>query len=142
MQTFLPYSDYVESARVLDTRRLQKQIVECQQLLNALTNPDAKGWRNHPAALMWKGYEKSLAFYAEVCWNEWKARGYGPDHKSIIKIRELASTLNSTDALPKWLGREDFHSSHRSNLLRKDFQYYSKLGWTDDPTLAYVWPIP
>jgi hypothetical protein len=41
--------------------------------------------------------------------------------------------------LPHWLGDEEFHASHRSNLLRKDFEYYSKHGWTDNPEDPYVW---
>ena len=41
--------------------------------------------------------------------------------------------------LPYWLGNEEFHSSHRANLLRKDSEYYSKHGWTEDPNDPYVW---
>jgi hypothetical protein len=141
MQTFLPHPDYVQSAKALDSRRLQKQIVECQQLLNALTNPNAKGWRNHPAALMWRGHEKALIAYAEACWMEWKNRGYGPEHMSILKIRELAQSLEGSNEPPAWLGREDFHASHRGNLLRKDFEYYSRQGWTESPDMEYVWPV-
>ena len=29
--------------------------------------------------------------------------------------------------------------SHRSNLLRKDFEYYTKNGWLDNPDDPYVW---
>lgn len=141
MQTFLPHPNYSASAASIDTRRLQKQIVECQQLLNALLNPEAKGWRNHPAAIMWRGHEASLADYAEACYAEWKKRGYGPNHKSILKIRELIAQHNLQDRQkPTWLGREDFHASHRGNLLRKDFEYYSAQGWTEDPNLEYIWP--
>jgi hypothetical protein len=41
--------------------------------------------------------------------------------------------------LPHWLGMEEFHSSHRANLLRKDSEYYSKHGWIEDPNDPYVW---
>ena len=27
---------------------------------------------------------------------------------------------------PKWLGNNEFHKSHRMNLLRKDYDYYSE----------------
>jgi hypothetical protein len=37
------------------------------------------------------------------------------------------------------LGNEEFHSSHRANLLRKDFECYTKQGWTDNPDDPYVW---
>ena len=41
--------------------------------------------------------------------------------------------------LPHWLGDDEFHASHRSNLLRKDFEYYTKHGWVDNPDDPYVW---
>ena len=36
MQTFLPVADFVESAKMLDYKRLGKQRVEGMQLLNAM----------------------------------------------------------------------------------------------------------
>ena len=139
MQTFLPYKDYTASAQALDNRRLMKQLVECQQLLNAITNPDAKGWRNHPAAIMWRGHESALADYARACYAEWTRRGYGPAHKSMVWINtNFPPQASSAD--PTWLGREDFHASHRANLLRKDQAFYSQHGWTEDPTMEYIWP--
>ena len=40
---------------------------------------------------------------------------------------------------PHWLGNEKFHSSHRANLLRKDYEYYSQFGWDENPESPYVW---
>lgn len=48
MQTFLPSPIFAESARILDYRRLNKQIVEGYQILSGRV-PNA----NHPACL-WK----------------------------------------------------------------------------------------
>jgi hypothetical protein len=48
MQTFLPYSSFEESARILDYRRLGKQRVEAWQILRSLDGI-TKGWSNHPA---------------------------------------------------------------------------------------------
>jgi len=59
VQTFLPYADFGESARALDTRRLGKQRVETLQIVRALTRP-GNGWRHHPAVRMWRGYEEAL----------------------------------------------------------------------------------
>jgi len=53
MQTFLPYADFKRSAQVLDYRRLGKQRVETWQLIRAI-NGETRGWRNHPAAVMWR----------------------------------------------------------------------------------------
>ena len=46
-----------------------------------------------------------------------------------------------TDALPPWLGTESLHASHRSNLLRKDPDWYGRFGWTEPPDLPYIWPV-
>jgi hypothetical protein len=42
---------------------------------------------------------------------------------------------------PPWLGDEGVHASHRSNLLRKDREFYSKYGWAESDDLPYVWPV-
>lgn len=129
MQTFLPYADFSLTARVLDRQRLGKQRVEALQLLRGQ-------WPNHPASKMWRGYEYVLAEYAEdICW-EWLERGY--KDTCLEKILEEKKRF-SFHGLPPWLGDDSFHSSHRSNLLRKDFKYYSQ--FFDGPTdLEYVWP--
>ena len=41
--------------------------------------------------------------------------------------------------MPWWLGFEPFHASHRSNLLRKDPEFYSLHNWKDDPKDPYIW---
>ena len=56
MQTFLPYPDFAKSAACLDNKRLNKQIVECYQILRAITDP-TYGWQNHPAVNMWRGFK-------------------------------------------------------------------------------------
>ncbi len=70
MQTFLPYPCFIESAKCLDFRRLGKQRVESKQLLNALEirkSGIAKGgWVNHPATVMWEGYEDALKHYMNI----------------------------------------------------------------------------
>ena len=61
MQTFLPYADFVKTAKCLDYRRLGKQRVEAFQILNILEGKTTKaGWKHHPAVLMWEGYENAL----------------------------------------------------------------------------------
>ncbi|MEV7045615.1 MSMEG_6728 family protein [Amycolatopsis sp. NPDC051061] len=74
MQTFLPCADFTASARTLERRRLGKQRVEALQVLRALVVP-GYGWRHHPAAKMWTGYEEALTRYGlEVC-AVWRALG-------------------------------------------------------------------
>jgi hypothetical protein len=133
MQTFLPYTDFVDTARCLDWRRLGKQRVEAMQILNILTGKTNKpGWRNHPAVLMWKGHEAALAQYMNIMIIEWVRRGY----KNTMQKVDLGNAYP-----PPWSLDEKFLSSHRSNLLRKDPVYYGKFGWTEPLDLEYVWPV-
>ena len=142
MQTFLPYDCFARSARVLDYRRLGKQRVECLQLLKALLEPGTKGWVNHPAAKMWRGHELRLATYGLTICDEWRRRGYKDTcREKILKYAERAPFSRETWT-PEWLGCDDFHSSHRSNLLRKDPEWYSQWGWTEPNNLDYIWPNP
>ena len=142
MQTFLPYRSFVQSAKVLDYRRLGKQRVEAYQILKTLSG-ESQGWQNHPAVKMWKGYELLLAEYGLDMCNEWIARGYNDSLKPkfLDYMCRYVSQVNSVRS-PHWLGDESFHASHRSNLLRKDGTHYSQFGWTEPPDLEYVWPVP
>lgn len=137
MQTFLPVPDFYETARILDYRRLGKQRLETLQILNALLGR-SKGWVNHPATRMWRGYEGSLVHYGTVMCDEWVSKGYKDTTKA--KILELGIEPSILE-VPPWLGREDFHASHRSNLLRKDPEFYSVYGWSEPDNLEYVWPL-
>lgn len=130
MQTFLPYPDFTESARCLDSKRLGKQRVEARQILKTLLEGGA--WRNHPAVLMWRGYEPALADYGDTIILEWIKRGYQNKMELIFP---------GSIVLPPWFANDRFHASHRSNLLRKDYNYYSKFGWQEGTGLPYWWPI-
>ena len=92
----------------------------------------SQGWRRHPAVRMWRGYEPALMFYLDSMIREWTRRGYNNNILSSYDGRVVV--------LPDWLGREDFHASHRSNLLRKNPSWYGRYGWGEPSDLPYVWP--
>lgn len=132
MQTFLPYPSFLDSVRVLDSKRLGKQRVEAMQILNTLET-NSRAWANHPAVLMWKGYEDALRLYLSLCIYEWISRGYNntmvaPEIKLIIK-------------LPPWIGEHALHYSHKAALLYKDSGYYGRFGWDVIPGQHYYWPV-
>ena len=134
MQTFLPYRDFRKSLSVLDWRRLGKQRVEAHQILNVLLErTDTKGWRNHPITKMWKGYEDALKMYFNLCVEEWVYRGYN-NNMLLENVPEYPKIK-----YPHWLGNKSFHSSHRANLLRKDYDYYHKFTWKENPDNPYAW---
>jgi hypothetical protein len=138
MQTFLPYADFAESARCLDTKRLGKQRVEVLQILNAIQDPNRRGWQNHPCTRMWRNHVPSLIRYGVAVCDEWQRRGYRDTVRDKLLDR-LTPDQESKD--PPWLGDGAIHASHRSNLLRKDSVHYGKFGWTELDDLEYVWPL-
>ena len=75
MQTFLAEPTFQEAARVLDQKRLVKQLLEGRQIMAALAG-ETKGWVNHPATKMWRNYEDSLYRYLFSVAVELNNRGY------------------------------------------------------------------
>ena len=148
MQTFLPFSDFEASARVLDLKRLGKQRVECIQVLRGLTIP-TYGWRHHPAVKMWAGHLEALGRYSFTCCEVWTESGFGDTCAATIgtelaaagiEVVRTQSELEAVGELPLWLGDDDFHRSHRSALVRKDPDFYRPLFPDVPDDLPYVWP--
>ncbi len=160
MQTFMPYADFEQTARVLDNKRLNKQALEGWQIMmtNLGLDPEGnhrepKGWRNHPAVKMWQGHEQALLHYIGAMVVEWKSRGYNSTiFDKAERTYERAVSLGLVDdeqpaPLPAWLTDEPLldriTSSHRTALLCKDYGWYHQFAWAEDSgepsTYDYVW---
>jgi len=136
MQTFMPDSDFKGVAKSLDNKRLGKQRVEAYQILNALTGK-SNGWVNHPATRMWQGYEWQLAKYGyEIC-REWIKRGFDD---SLADYFSDYMNANPACHKPWWVNNRALQLTHQSNLLRKDWNYYSRYFRVPDD-LPYLWPL-
>ena len=149
MQTFLPHPDFEASARALDLRRLGKQRVEAIQVIRAIVRPDY-GWRHHPAALMWRGYEEALGRYGLTMAEVWVDRGFADTTADTIRADLAAAGIDQIRSqaqlaragrLPPWLGDDEFHRSHQSSLVRKDPDHYRSLFPDVPDDLPYVWPV-
>lgn len=201
MQTFLPYPNFIGSAKVLDSRRLGKQRVENLQIMQALLGkkvvntaiPEETGlfktvyydrnhepiplddldvfdiwykesvpitrlvptpmsewriadyepgpWQNHPAVLMWRGYEHVLMQYQFSICDEWTDRGHRDTCLAKTRFVYTECKPKVREGIPEWIGDEDFHRSHQSNLLRKHPAYYSQFFFDVPDDLPYVWPV-
>lgn len=163
MQTFYPVAtqDFGKIARVLDSRRLNKQALEGWQIMMTLLELDpagdhrpAKGWKNHPAVKMWRGHEYALNMYVQAMVLEWRSRGYkstiGEKAQRTLETARDRELLDMTTCLmPKFIDyaevREAVASSHRLALLHKDYDWYSQFNWLEDTgtrpeTYEYIWP--
>lgn len=137
VNTFLPWPDIQKTAQSLDNKRLGKQRVEALQILRANLGL-TKGWRNHPAAVMWRGHEGYLLMYTNAMCLEWVSRGYVDNvQQQLLELQET-HTIQGWDP-PWWWGNNEFHKSHRSNLKRKDPVWYR---FRVRDSLPYKWPLP
>ena len=131
MQTFLPYPDFFESLNCLDNKRLGNQIYrECKTLVNGK-------WSNHPVAKIWNNHKHALCTYALIGLKVLKDRNRPYPHWEewfVQKQKEFSDT-----GFPPIIGHKPFHDSHKSNLLRKNPEFYSKYNWDVPRDLPYVW---
>ena len=130
MQTFLPYKDISTIASELDSKRLNKQILECFQILKVLSNNDPHAaWRNHPAVKMWRGYEGGLWDYTMNMVVEATLRGIKTDKNldNLITLRDLCSESWGR-GMPEWFDDEEIMSrvttTHQANLYKKAPEMY------------------
>lgn len=131
MQTFLPYTDFAKVAATLDSKRVNKQILEGYQILKAISSTEKKvAWRNHPAAQMWLGHEHGLFDYIFAFVDEANSRGIRTK-KNVANLRQLRDEVGHG-----WgIGRPDWFTdatlirrittTHQANLHRKDPVFYA-----------------
>ena len=127
---------------VLDLKRLNKQKVEANQILNASLGL-TKGWANHPAVLMWKGYSNALKHYFNEITHACIRRGFNnnmpfyeftEEQLNNIEYQSIQDYLQnkipieaSTNKIifPWWFQWKPLIYSHQSSLLRKNPKYYN-----------------
>ena len=151
----------------IDYKRLGKQRVETRQIQKAIqsvrqgsacwsdmTDDQWKttvrslkneghtiGWALHPATIMWRNNIVALMWYGDCIIHEWILRGYNNGMSPMCTAEFGAVIPGKLEiAMPDWLGDEDLHASHRSNLLRKDLTHYGRFNWTESDDIEYVWP--
>lgn len=135
----MPYADFEKTAECLDSKRLGNQVYrECLTLIRG-------GWKNHPASIQWRGYEAALAKYSLALLRELTKRGRHYQHHYDTFNRILDNCKECE--MPWWVGDERYHSSHRSILLAKKHNHYSKFNWKEPPAVKgpdgrfpYFWP--
>lgn len=135
MQVFICDNLMEKSAQFLDNKRLNKQIVEAFQLIE-----DRLPNYNHPAYLFWKNHKEELRMYMFYLCSEYQKRFHREHKCSNVCLNPI---IHSFD----WM--KDFELvllSHRVNLLRKDYNWYSKFfsvpkELTEYP-IGYYWLSP
>lgn len=118
MQTFLPCGDHQITAKILDLKRLNKQLVEGMQLLKILQG-EQNGWASHPVRKLWitaqgEPLVAELSHYLDVLAAEW-SRQYSPHAWEKVSLHTEGRRLIWPNIV---------HVRMRGNLLRKDSKHY------------------
>lgn len=137
MMVFIPYSDPIKIAKILDYKRLGKQRVEARQILSIILG-EAKwtAWRHHPAVLMWVKYPNELKYYYNTMIKEWIARGY---KNNMVMYENLPEDMQ----MPWFMYCGPILRSHKATLLRKNYDHYSQYFKAPKTYLEHgiIWPV-
>ena len=135
MQVFIIGSPY-ETAMFLDKKRLNKQIVECIQMLKALEGL-SKGWRNHPCTIQYDKHRYWLWVYM-LCLASYREEQY---FNSILfsEVCERYKPEFHTDEYFEQMKRRLYtkdkeHYSYWSELVESNENWY----WVDNQWKKYV----
>ena len=112
MQIFIPYPSPIEVAKCLDPKRLNKQIIECDQIMKAIKG-ETKAWANLPVVKMYTGQLRWVKLYKDCL--ECYKKGY-------LNLAEHLSAQADTFR-PSWM-TEALCRSHKRRLVAKDAQFY------------------
>ena len=124
MQVFIIGSP-LETAKILDKKRLNKQILEIRQILKAI-NGESKAWVNHPCTLQYKEYKEWLISYLNVLINYQK-------HSFNLKNRDYLGAARvwnnySMDFKPSFHDT-DFFDNMKRRLYSKDNKHYKQFAY-------------
>jgi hypothetical protein len=132
MQVFITEKSYKLSAQRLDNLRLNKQIIECNQIYKAIKGI-TDGWKNHCVTRLWEDYPEELMKFATECYFELGRRGKNPCKPYKFQIW----TESTISELPHFIKLDWWLNAMRSHLLAKDYEHYSKFKWTAEPVYGY-----
>ena len=115
MQVFVPYVEPYFVAQTLDKRRLNKQVLECRQIIKAITS-ESEAWKNHPVVNMYKNHMIWLIFYT-MCLDAYR--------KGHLK-EAWRYSQTSCRYTPPFLKDERVSAHHRERLYTKNPEYYRR----------------
>lgn len=130
MQIFVPYQSPLECAKALwnDSKRYNKQIIECRQILNAIYG--TKAWANHPVTKMYREHKEWLYNYM-MCFSAYRDFKKG-NSKAFMYYCYFDNQANKIT--PPFL-TEEFCDQHKRRLYTKSKEKYpqfAKYGKSDE----------
>lgn len=121
MQVFI-IGTPLETAKALDNLRLQKQIIECLQILDAIN----KDWIDDPCVILYKGHEEWLKFYLD-CLVYYQSALYEKNwtKQDSLMIKSQFCSRFAMDVRPPFHTQEYFNQM-KGSLYTKDPEHYKR----------------
>lgn len=117
----------IETAKILDPKRLNKQILECQWMIDMSEGKTKE--KNHPAYLMYKKnilwvklYRECLMFYQRHL--KEKKEGYNESSELYLKMAIYAS--GKCESLKPPFLCEELYTNFKKRLYTKNPEYYKQ----------------
>ena len=125
MQVFIVGSP-LETAKTLDNLRLNKQIIECKQILDALNG--TKAWSNHPCTLQYRGHELWLYDYMRCLMSHRDGR---------VLLAELYS--GACDCIRPSFHTQEYFDQMKRRLFEKDEEHYKQWSHLGTSDINWYW---
>ena len=117
----------IETAQTLDPKRLNKQILECQWIIDMAEGKTKE--KNHPAYLMYKDsitfvkyYQECLRFYRKYL----KQEKAGNDESSRLLLKLALDASKTAESIkPEFICKE-LYENFKKRLYTKDPDYYKQ----------------
>lgn len=126
MQVFIIGTPF-ETAEALDVRRINKQMIENQQIMDAILG-NGKGWFNHPVVKSYKNHFQYLYHY-HLCLF-WYKRGNKP---MAQKMSEQAMAFKPN------FHTEDYFNQMKRRLYSKNKEYYKQWASLGESVCNWYW---
>ena len=133
MQVFIVGSP-LETAMALDNRRLNKQIIECKQILDALNG--AKAWSNHPCVLQYRGHEDWLLHY------QWCLESYyrGVTNGTLdLEYYDARDESRVCEAYKPMFHTQEYFDQMKRRLFEKDEEHYKQWSHLGTSDINWYW---
>ena len=136
MQVFI-IGDVLNTFEILDKKRLNKQLIECKQILNVYSG-NTKAWSNHPVVKSYKPYQKWLMIYT------WALEEFLNKSSDLLMLMHYNRWLKENKPI---FHTEDYFNQMKRRLYTKNNAFYnqfselgeSEVNWyyVDDEWLFY-----
>lgn len=126
MQVFIVGSP-LETAQALDRLRLNKQIVECTQILDAISGTK-KAWSNHPCTIQYRNYVDWLRDYMSCLM--WFREGK-------LSLAEFCNECCNTKR--PLFHTQDYFDQMKRRLFTKNQEHYKQWAYLGTSDINWYW---